>query len=103
MEGFLQMKIPCYQRRLIRRALALVPAFVGVALLGDDGVGRLLVISQVVLSLQLPFAIWPLIRFTSDRNIMGTFASGILMKTSALLLLAVIVAANLWLVAQAVI
>src|SRR5262249_41363867 len=71
MEGFLDLKIPCWQRRLITRGLALVPALWGVLALGDGGVGTLLVASQVVLSLQLPFAIWPLIRLTSDRGLMG--------------------------------
>jgi len=97
MEGFLNLKIPCWQRRLITRALALIPAFAGILWLGEAGVGRLLVASQVVLSLQLPFAIWPLIRFTSDRRLMGNFASGPLLKAVAWLLFAAIAAANLWL------
>src|SRR5262249_2016079 len=56
MEGFLELKIPCWQRRLVTRALALLPALGGVLWLGDAGVGTMLVASQVVLSLQLPFA-----------------------------------------------
>lgn len=71
MEGFLRAKIPCWQRRLITRGLALVPALIGVLWLGEAAVGKLLVLSQVVLSLQLPFALWPLIRFSSDRGLMG--------------------------------
>lgn len=71
MEDFLRAKIPCWQRRLITRGLALVPALIGVLWLGEGAVGKLLVLSQVVLSLQLPFALWPLIRFSSDRNLMG--------------------------------
>jgi len=66
MEGFLDLRIPCWQRRLMTRSLALIPAFAGALWLGDAGVGKLLVGSQVVLSLQLPFAIWPLVRLTSD-------------------------------------
>jgi len=97
MEGFLEMRIPCYQRRLITRALALVPAFVGVLWLGEGAVGRLLVATQVVLSLQLPFAMWPLIRFTSDESLMGLFASGPVMKFAAWTLFIAISAANLWL------
>ena len=97
MEGFLEMRIPCYQRRLITRALALVPAFVGVLWLGEGAVGRLLVATQVVLSLQLPFAMWPLIRFTSDESLMGPFASGPVMKFAAWTLFIAISAANLWL------
>jgi manganese transport protein len=100
MEGFLKLKIPCYQRRLITRALALVPAFIGVAMLGEHAVGRLLVLSQVVLSLQLPFALYPLMRFTDDRSLMGHFANGASMKLIGWSLFAVITAANLWLLVR---
>jgi len=67
--------------------------------LGDKGVGTLLVASQVVLSLQLPFAIWPLVRLTSDRAVMGRFANGPVLKTTAWALFAAIAGANVWLVA----
>ena len=97
LEGFLDLKIPCWQQRLATRALALVPAFFGVLWLGDAGVGPLLVGSQVVLSLQLPFAIWPLLRLTSDRTVMGQFANGPWLKFSAWGVLALITLANLWL------
>ena len=99
MEGFLDLKIPCWQRRLITRALALVPALGGVLWLGDKGVGTLLVASQVVLSLQLPFAIWPLVRLTNDRGTMGRFANGPVLKSTAWALFAAISAANVWLIA----
>jgi manganese transport protein len=102
MEGFLDLKIPCYQRRLITRGLALVPALAGVLWLGENSVGRLLVMSQVVLSLQLPFAIYPLIRLTSSRQMMGTFASARWLQLVAWCLFAVIVAANAWLLLQLV-
>lgn len=71
MDGFLHIKIPCYQRRLITRGLALVPALGGVLWMGDAGIGKLLVWSQVLLSLQLPLAMWPLIRMSSDPARMG--------------------------------
>ncbi|MFR0688973.1 Nramp family divalent metal transporter [Enterobacterales bacterium AE_CKDN230030158-1A_HGKHYDSX7] len=100
MDGFLQMKIPCWQRRLITRALALIPALIGVVMLGDKAVGKLLVMSQVVLSLQLPFALWPLIRFTSDRTLMGEFANSLVTRALAWTLFGVISAANLWLLLQ---
>ena len=99
MEGFLDLKIPCWQRRLITRGLALVPAFIGVWWFGESGVGKMLVLSQVVLSFQLPFAIWPLIRFTSDRRLMGGFANGPVIKVTAWGLFGVISVANVWLVA----
>ena len=98
LEGFLDLKIPCYQRRLITRGLALGPALAGVLWLGDGSVGRLLVLSQVVLTVQLPFALWPLIRFTSDRKVMGVFASGPLVKLVAWIVFAAILAANVWLI-----
>lgn len=95
MEGFLQAKIPCWQRRLITRALALVPAIAGVLWLGEGAVGKLLVLSQVVLSLQLPFALWPLIRFTSDRRLMGPFANSLPVALLAWALFGLIALANL--------
>jgi len=101
MEGFLDLKIPCWQRRLITRGLALIPAFAGVWWLGDGGVGTLLVASQVVLSFQLPFAIWPLIRFTSDRALMGPFANGRATAVVAWALFGTIAIANLWLLLSA--
>jgi len=98
MEGFLDLKIPCWQRRLLTRMLALVPALVGVWWLGDAGIGKMLVLSQVVLSFQLPFAMWPLIRFSSSPALMGRYASGWLLQGLAWPLFAVISAANVWLV-----
>jgi len=102
MDGFLHMKIPCYQRRLITRGLALVPALIGVLWLGEGSVGRLLVWSQVLLSLQLPFAMWPLIRSVSDRRLMGEHAIGKGMRASAWILFAVITGVNLLLVSGVV-
>ena len=102
MEGFLDLKIPCWQRRLITRSLALVPAFAGVLWLGEAGVGKLMVASQVVLSLQLPFAIWPLIRLTSNRALMGSFANGPLRNFAAWGLFGLITVANLWLMSTLV-
>ncbi len=100
MDGFLHLKIPCYQRRLITRGLALVPALAGVLWLGDHAVGRLLVWSQVLLSLQLPFAMWPLIRSVSDRKLMGEHAIGMRTQVLAWGLFAVITGVNLVLIAS---
>jgi manganese transport protein len=94
MDGFLKVKIPCYQRRLITRGLALVPALIGVLLLGDGSVGRLLVWSQVILSLQLPLAMWPLIRICSNRQRMGELALSVPMQGLAWTVFAVITGAN---------
>lgn len=95
MEGFLRAKIPCWQRRLITRGLALVPALLGVLWLGEGAVGKLLVLSQVLLSLQLPFALWPLIRFSGDRGLMGEFVNPPWVSALAWLLFGLISAANL--------
>jgi manganese transport protein len=71
MEGFLNLRLPDWQRRLITRGLALVPALATVLLLGDQATNKLLVLSQVVLSLQLPFAVIPLVWFCGRRGLMG--------------------------------
>lgn len=76
MEGFLHLTIPHWARRLITRGLAIVPVVVVTALYGSHGVGALLILSQVVLSLQLPFAVVPLVMFVSDRRKMGRFTIG---------------------------
>ena len=100
MEGFLHLRMSPLKRRLLTRLLAVVPAVSVLFIVGDDGVLNLLVWSQVVLSLQLPFAIVPLIRFTSAPQIMGTMCSprwlNRLAGASALL----IIALNAWLVAR---
>ena len=68
--------------------------------MGDDAVGKLLILSQVVLSLQLPFALYPLIRMTSDKKLMGPFANRLPTRLLAWFLFAVISTANVWLIAQ---
>ncbi len=95
LEGFLKLKIPCWQRRVITRGLALIPAFIGVSVLGEQSTGQLLVFSQVVLSLQLPFAIYPLILFASDSNLMGPLKIGPILKTLSWILFLIITCANL--------
>jgi len=74
MEGFLQIRLPLYMRRLITRGTAIIPAAVMIMIYGERGAGQLLVLSQVVLSLQLPFAVVPLIMFSMDKKRMGHFA-----------------------------
>lgn len=95
LEGFLGVQLPLWQRRAITRALAILPALAGVLWLGDDSVGRLLVLTQVALSLQLPFAIWPMLRFTGDRAFMGEHVDGRLARTIGWALFAGITLANL--------
>src|ERR1700716_3929404 len=74
MEGFLRLRMPSWARRLVPRGIAIVPVGVVPALYGERGTGQLLVFSQVVLSMQLPFAVIPLVRFVSRRRKMGKFA-----------------------------
>lgn len=74
MEGFLHLRIPQWARRLLTRGLAIVPVVVVTALYGEHGTAELLVFSQVILSMQLPFAVIPLVMFVSDREKMGSFA-----------------------------
>lgn len=75
MEGFLNIRMRPWLRRFITRALAITPAVLVIAIAGDSAVYQLLILSQVVLCLQLPFAVLPLIRFTSDKSRMGVFAN----------------------------
>jgi manganese transport protein len=75
MEGYMHLKMPAWARRLLTRAIAIVPALFAASFYGESGIAKLLIFSQVVLSMQLPFAIIPLVRFTSDRTIMGNFVS----------------------------
>jgi manganese transport protein len=74
MEGFLHLRLPHWMRRLLTRAIAIVPVVVVTALYGESGTAKLLILSQVVLSMQLPFAVIPLVQFVSDKKKMGTFA-----------------------------
>lgn len=75
MEGFLRLSLPPWLRRLITRGIAIVPAAVVTILSGENGAAKLLIFSQVVLSLQLSFAVIPLVMFTADRRKMGVFVS----------------------------
>ncbi|NDB76463.1 MAG: divalent metal cation transporter, partial [Verrucomicrobia bacterium] len=94
MEGFINLRIRPWLRRLITRLIAIVPAVICIAIYGESGTGKLLVLSQVILSLQLPFAVVPLILFTSDRRKMGEFASPPWVKALAWLTAAIIIVLN---------
>jgi manganese transport protein len=102
MEGFLQVRLPGWVRRLATRGLAMVPALVAVAFFGEGQTGQLLVLSQVVLSLQLPFAVVPLIIFTGNRRLMGQFTSPPWLQRSAWAVAIVIIGLNLVLLTQMV-
>ncbi|HSL20366.1 MAG TPA: Nramp family divalent metal transporter [Vicinamibacterales bacterium] len=100
MEGFLLLRLRPWLRRLVTRLVAVVPAFLVVLYAGDRGAGRLLLLSQVVLSMQLPFAVFPLIRFVSDRKAMGPLTPGRTMLALAWIAALVIAALNVWLLYQ---
>jgi manganese transport protein len=100
MEGFLNFTVPAWLRRLITRLVAIVPAVIVTAMAGDSGVTQLLILSQVVLSLQLPFAVVPLVQFTSARGKMGPFVNGPWLMCLAWLTAAIIICLNLKLLAD---
>ena len=95
MEGFLQLRLPAWARRLLTRGIAIIPVVAVTALYGEKGTAQLLVLSQVVLSMQLPFAIVPLVIFVSDRRRMGAFAISRGVAAAAWIVAALICALNL--------
>ncbi len=98
MEGFLNLRIKPWIRRLITRLIAIIPAIIIVVLYGGSGLSKLLILSQVVLSMQLPFAVFPLVIFTSNKLKMGAFVNGLFIKVLAFLISIFIVVLNLWLI-----
>jgi len=100
MEGFIDIKIAPWARRLVTRLIAIVPAVIVALLYGASGTTKLLILSQVILSLQLPFAVVPLVRFTSDKKLMGSFANGLKLKVAAWLVSAIIIFLNLKLISE---
>jgi manganese transport protein len=102
MEGFLSIRLRPWLRRLITRLIAIIPAIVAIVLYGERSTGALLVLSQVVLSLQLSFAVFPLVMFTSDPAKMGPFVIPVWMRALAWPVALVIAALNCWLLYQTV-
>lgn len=100
MEGFINLRIAPAMRRFITRAIALVPAVIVIALMGDHGVYQLLIFSQVVLGFQLPFAIIPLVRFTSDNEKMGVFSNPRWLQLAAAAIALLIVGLNIKLISS---
>ncbi|HMC18430.1 MAG TPA: divalent metal cation transporter, partial [Gemmatimonadales bacterium] len=101
MEGFLNIRLRPWLRRLITRGIAIVPAALTAIFFGENGTARLLILSQVILSLQLSFAVFPLVRFTSDRAKMGEFVNPGWLKTLAYGVAVVIAALNALVMVQA--
>lgn len=103
MEGYLNLRIQPWLRRLITRLVAIIPAFIVIYIFGESATGKLLILSQVILSLQLGFAVIPLIHLTSDKNKMGEFANKLWVKICAWLVAVIIVVLNAQLVVNTVI
>jgi len=101
MEGFLNIRIRPWLRRLITRLVAIVPAALTAIFFGASGTAKLLILSQVILSVQLSFAVFPLVRFTSERAKMGEFTNGFWLKALAYTAAIVIAVLNVWLIVQA--
>lgn len=102
MEGYLRLRIAPWLRRLITRMLAIIPAMLVITLLGEKSTGNMLVLSQVMLSMQLGFAIIPLLHYVSGKKQMGEFAIGFWAKLGGWLSAVIIVGLNIWLVTDQV-
>src|SRR5437588_4364041 len=100
MEGFLNIRLRPWLRRLITRAIAIIPAIIVTVISGEKGTTNLLILSQVILSLQLSFAVFPLVIFTSDKLKMGEFVNGLTLKCLAWFIAIVIASLTAWLLVQ---
>ena len=97
MEGFLNIRLRPWVRRMLTRLIAIVPAAIVASMYGEKGTGQLLILSQVVLSLQLGFAVVPLVMFTSDKKKMGNFVSSAWLQVLSWAVTAVIIVLNVYL------
>jgi manganese transport protein len=100
MEGFINLRLRPWLRRLVTRLIAIIPAVIVVSIYGDSGAGPLLILSQVILSLQLPFAVFPLVMFTSDPHKMGSFVNPWWVKVLAWTVAVIIGSLNVYLLYQ---
>ena len=97
MEGFVHIRIPAWARRLLTRLIAIIPAVIVISIAGEGATTHLLLLSQVILSMQLSFAVIPLLHFTGNRRIMGEFVDPAWVRLSGWMMAAVIAGLNLWL------
>lgn len=97
MEGFVNIRIPAWARRLLTRLIAIIPAIIVIAVAGEQATTRLLLLSQVILSMQLSFAVIPLVQFTGSRRIMGEFVDPVWVRCVGWTIASVIVGLNGWL------
>ena len=98
MEGFVHIRLAPWKRRLITRLLAIIPAIVVISLVGEGATTKLLLLSQVILSMQLSFAVVPLVQFTGNQHIMGEFVNAVLVRMIGWTMAAVIAGLNTWLI-----
>jgi manganese transport protein len=98
MEGFMNFSLPAWIRRFASRLVTIIPAFIGVWICGESCISSMMIFSQVVLSLQLPFAVFPLLQFTSNQKIMGVHANNRFLKFCAYTTACLIVAMNFLLI-----
>jgi manganese transport protein len=94
MEGFIDIRLPAWARRLITRGIAIIPAIIVTIWYGESGTAKLLIFSQVLLSLQLPFAIVPLVMFTADRGKLGSLVAPRWVTVLAALTAIIVIALN---------
>jgi manganese transport protein len=100
MEGFLNLRLAPWLRRLVTRSIAIIPTIIVVIFYGERGTAKLLILSQVILSMQLSFAVFPLVAFTSDRDRMGEFVNVKWLKYLSYFVAILIAGLNLWLLIQ---
>ncbi|MNH95454.1 Divalent metal cation transporter MntH [compost metagenome] len=102
MEGFINIRLKPWLRRLITRLIAIIPAVIVTAMYGESGVQDLLIFSQVILSLQLPFAVVPLVKFTGSKTKMGEFANKTWINILAWFVTGIIITLNIYLLVQTI-
>jgi manganese transport protein len=102
MEGFLNIRLRPWLRRMITRGIAIVPAVIVSGYFGEGGTAKLLILSQVILSMQLSFAVFPLVQFTSEKAKMGEFVNSRWLKGLAYAVAYFIAALNVWLLVQTI-
>jgi manganese transport protein len=98
MEGFLHLRLPPVLRRLLTRLVAIVPAVIVTVLMGEHGTAKLLILSQVILSMALPFAVVPLVMFTNDARKMGEFVNARWVRITGWVSAVIIIVLNVWLI-----
>ena len=102
MEGFLNLRVAPWLRRVISRLAAIIPTLICIVLFGEGGTTKLLIFSQVLLSFQLSFAVFPLVMFTSDRQLMGEFVNPLWLKLLSWGIALMIAVLNVWLIWQSI-